>query len=87
VAEPVPGGVPPTTTAPDSFDKLLAQLEAAPHNDDVRASLTLFGPGPVAPGDPAPGGPPAAAPPVSVQDNERVGDVVRGGLFIPVTVQ
>ena len=97
VAEPVPGGVPPTTTAPDSFDKLLAQLEDAPHNDDVRASLTLFGPGQVAPGDPAPGDPapgdpapgdpPGPAAPVSVQDSERVGDVVRGGLFIPVTVQ
>ena len=115
VAEPVPGEVPPVITEPDSFDELLAQLENAPHNDDVRATLSLFGPGPAvpvdpapgdpapgdpapgdpapgdpAPGDPAPGNPPApSAPsaPVSVQDSQRVGDAVRGGLFIPVTVQ
>ena len=100
VAEPVPGEVPSVITEPDSFDELLGQLENAPHNDDVRATLTLFGPGPVAPGDPAPGDPAPGDPapgdppapsapsaPVSVQDSERVGDAVRGGIFIPVTVQ
>ena len=47
-------------------------------------------PGDPAPGDPPPGPPAAApappAPPVTVQDAERVGDVVQGGLFVPVTV-
>ncbi len=85
--EPAPGEVPPTNTEPDSFDSLLTHLEQAPHNDDVRATLSIFSSGPVEPGGPAPGDPPLPAPPVSVQDSERVGDVVRGGLFVPVTVQ
>jgi hypothetical protein len=89
--EPAPGDAPPATTKPSSFDQLLEQLQNAPHNDDVRATLTLAGAGGIPPGDPAPGDPapgdPAPTPPVTVQDAERVGDVVQGGLYVPVTVQ
>lgn len=107
--ETPPSDTPPGTTSPTSFDELLTQLANAPHNDDVRATLTVAsaeeGPGEPAPGEPAPGDPapgdpapgdpapgdPAppgpAAPLVSVQDVERVGDVVQGGLSIPVTVE
>ena len=90
-----PENVTPVTAAPTSFDDLLAQLADAPRNDDLRATLSIFAaedlpPEEPPPGDPAPSpepGPGPPAPPVTVHDSERVGDVVQGGLFVPVIVQ
>jgi hypothetical protein len=78
------GGEEGVGAEPKSFDELLKALRDAPRNDDIKATMTLFGGGGGGEGGPPPVGGSTSPPPVS--STKRVGEVVDGGLSIPVTI-